>query len=110
MSYPLEKTGRTSPDYSNFSFKKIFPYFILFFVLASVITTACTAMGVPSSVFAPFKTLSKFLIVMAMAAIGLNTNLIKLIKSGTKPILVGLCCWVSIACVSLLMQHLLGIW
>ena len=95
---------------SHFNLKKVFPYFILFFVLASVITTVCTAAGVPGSVFTPFKTLSKFLIVMAMAAIGLNTNIIKLIKSGTKPILVGLCCWVCIACVSLLMQHLLGIW
>ena len=95
---------------SNFSLKKIFPYFILFFVLASVITTVCTAAGVPASVFVPFKTLSKFLIVMAMAAIGLNTNIVKLVKSGIKPIFVGLCCWVSIACVSLLMQRVLGIW
>lgn len=95
---------------SHFNLKKVFPYFILFFVLASVITTVCTAMGVTNSVFTPFKTLSKFLIVMAMAAIGFNTNIIKLVKSGTKPILVGLCCWVCIACVSLLMQHLLGIW
>jgi uncharacterized integral membrane protein (TIGR00698 family) len=90
--------------------KNIFPYFILYFVLASVITTVLTSLGVPGSVFVPFKTLSKFLIVMAMAAIGLNTNLSKLVKNGGKPILVGLACWVSIAGVSLLMQHILGIW
>lgn len=90
--------------------KKIFPYFILFFVLASVITTLCTALGVSSGVFSPLKTLSKFFIVMAMAVIGLNTNLIKLVKSGGKPIFTGLCCWIGIACVSLLMQRLLGIW
>jgi uncharacterized integral membrane protein (TIGR00698 family) len=89
--------------------RQIFPFFILFFVLASVITTVCTALGVPSDVFSPLKTLSKFFIVMAMAAIGLNTNIVKLVKSGGKPILVGLCCWIGIACVSLLMQHLLGI-
>lgn len=45
-----------------------------------------------------------------MAAIGLNTNLVKLVKTGGKPILLGFCCWVGIACVSLLMQHLLHIW
>ena len=95
---------------SKFSMKKIFPYFILYFVLASVITTVCTTLGVPGSVFSPFKTLSRFLIVMAMAAIGLNTNFVKLIKSGGKPIFVGLCCWISIACVSLFMQRVLGIW
>ncbi len=95
---------------SEVSIKKIFPYFILYFVLASIITTVCSAFGVAPQVFSPLKTLSKFLIVMAMAAIGLNTNIVKLIKSGGKPIFVGLCCWISIACVSLLMQRLLGIW
>lgn len=95
---------------ATMSIRKIFPYFILFFVLASLITTICTSLGVPGSVFAPLKTMSKFCIVMAMAAIGLNTNLVTLIRTGGKPILVGLCCWVSIAVVSLLMQRLLGIW
>ena len=56
------------------------------------------------------KTLSKFFIIMAMAAIGLNTDLVKLVKSGGKPILMGLICWICIAGASLGMQHLLGLW
>ena len=56
------------------------------------------------------KQVSKFFIVMAMAAIGLNTNIVKLVKSGGKPIFMGLCCWAGISCVSLAMQHLMGIW
>lgn len=95
---------------SAFSLKSVFPMFILYFVLASVITTVCSVAGVPGSTFAPFKTLSKFFIVMAMAAIGLNTDIVKLVKSGGKPIFMGLCCWIGIACVSLAMQHVLGIW
>ena len=95
---------------SGFSLKKVFPTFILFFVLASVITTAATAAGVDAGIFAPFKELSKFLIIMAMGAIGLNTDLVKLVKTGGKPIFMGFCCWVAIAGVSLLVQHLLGIW
>ena len=47
---------------------------------------------------------------MAMAAIGLNTDIVKLVKTGGKPIFMGFCCWVAIAGVSLLVQHLLGIW
>lgn len=94
---------------SSFSLKKVFPMFIIFFVLASVITTVCTSFGVPGSFFAPFKELSKFFIVMAMSAIGLNTNIVKLVKSGGKPILMGFCCWISISLVSLGMQHLLGL-
>lgn len=95
---------------NGFSLKKVFPFFIIFFVLASVITTAATSAGVPASVFHPFKELSKFFIIMAMAAIGLNTDLVKLIRTGGKPILMGLCCWLAIAAVSLGMQHVLGIW
>ena len=67
-------------------------------------------MGVDSGVFSPIKELSKFFIVLAMAAIGLNTDIVKLIKTGGKPIVMGFCCWVGITGVSLFMQHVLGIW
>jgi len=43
------------------------------------------------------KDLSKFFIIMAMAAIGTNTNLVTLVKTGMKPILLGLCCWIGIS-------------
>lgn len=92
------------------NFRKIFPFFILYFIAASVITTLALRLGVPASVFAPVKELSKFFIVLAMAAIGLNSNLVKLVRTGGKPIVLGACCWVGIAVVSLLMQHILGIW
>lgn len=92
-----------------FSFKKIFPWFILYFIAASIITTICVSCGVSSSVFSPIKTLSKFFIVLAMAAIGLNTDIVKLVKTGGKPLIMGFCCWVGIACVSLLMQKVLGL-
>ena len=77
---------------------------------ASVVTTICVSAGVSASVFTPLKTLSKFLIVMAMCAVGLNTNIVKLVKTGGKPLIMGFCCWVGIAGMSLLMQHVLGIW
>ena len=95
---------------SNFSLKKAFPMFILYFVLAAIITTVSLHMGVNSNVFLPIKELSKFLIIMAMAAIGLNSNVIHLIKTGGKPLLVGASCWCGITIVSLLMQHVMGIW
>ena len=95
---------------NGFSFRRAFPMFIVFFVIASIITTICLRAGVPSYVFKPLKELSKFFIIMAMAAIGLNSNIIKLIKSGGKPILLGGCCWIGITVVSLLMQYVMGIW
>lgn len=101
-------TGHAPEQASGtFDIKKIFPFFILFFVLASIITTV---FALPVAATAPIKTLSKFLIVMAMAAIGFNTDVVKLVKTGGKPIFMGLCCWIGIALVSLGMQQLLGIW
>ena len=64
----------------------------------------------PASFTAPIKELSKFFIVMAMAAIGFNTDIVELVKKGGKPIALGFCCWIGIACMSLGMQHVLGIW
>lgn len=96
---------------TSVSLKKIFPFFIIYFVIASIITTVATGMlGVPAEFFSPFKELSKFFIILAMAAIGLNTNIVKLVKTGGKPILLGLCCWIGITAVSLVLQHVLGIW
>lgn len=91
------------------SLKSVFPMFILYFVLASVITTAAQSLGVDASVFSPLKELSKFMIVLAMAAVGLNTNPVKLVKTGGKPLLLGFCCWLGISCVALAMQHVLGL-
>ncbi len=90
--------------------KKIFPFFILYFVLASVITTVASGMGISSAVFNPIKELSKFFIILAMAAIGINTNIVKLVKTGGKPIFMGLCCWIGVTAASLLMQYVMGIW
>lgn len=93
-----------------FSFKRAFPMFILYFLMASLITTVAVSAGVDASIFAPLKELSKFMIVVAMTAIGLNTDIVKLVKTGGKPLAMGGICWVCIACVSLGMQHVLGLW
>lgn len=90
--------------------RTIFPFFILYFILASLITTIAVSLGVDASVFSPIKTLSKFFIVLAMAAIGLNTDIVKLVKTGGAPLALGACCWIGITVTSLLMQHVLGLW
>ena len=104
------QTRKTTTSEKSISLKKIFPMFILYFILASVATTIVSAAGINADIFTPLKTLSKFFIVLAMAAIGLNTNIVKLVRGGAKPIALGACCWVAIALVSLGMQHVIGIW
>ncbi len=108
--------GEGSGESVKVSARSVFPMFILYFVLASVITTVVTAVLTggalegANQVFSALKTLSKFFIVMAMAAIGMNTDVVKLVRTGGRPILLGFTCWVCITLVSLGMQHLLGIW
>ena len=111
LAYQWEREAkRPGTSTSGFSFRRAFPMFIVFFVLASIITTFCLSIGISSDVFNPLKELSKFFIIMAMAAIGLNSNVIKLIKSGGKPIILGGCCWIGLTLVSLLLQHVMEIW
>lgn len=97
-------------DGKKVSFKKIFPFFILYFIGASVITTVAVSLGADAAVFSPVKELSKFFIVLAMSAIGINTDIVKLVKTGGKPLILGACCWAGITGTSLLVQHLMGIW
>ena len=110
-TYKAKKEGKTGSD---FSVKKIFPWFILYFIGAAIITTIVGAMGeTPLAILyntyfvKAMKWLAKFFIAMAMCAIGLNTNLVKLVKKGGKPILMGCCCWISISAVSIVVQMLL---
>lgn len=112
-----KKAKASGTEAGSFSFAKIFPWFILYFIAASIITTVVGL--IPESGFTAFyngsfvsfmKWLAKFFIAMAMCAIGLNTNIVKLIKNGGKPILMGLTCWVAITLVSLGVQRLTGIY
>lgn len=100
----------TNNKKSKVSMKQIFPFFILYFIAASIITTIAINCGIDASVFSPIKELSKFFIILAMSAIGINTNIVKLIKTGGKPIIMGFCCWIGITGVSLIMQHFLHLW
>jgi uncharacterized membrane protein YadS len=107
----LRSERKNNVTSKEISWKKIFPTFIIYFIMASVFTTVLTSFfGFDISIFTPIKELSKFFIIIAMAAIGLNTNLVNLIKTGGKPILMGFCCWIGITLMSLLMQSLMGIW
>ncbi len=115
--YRTRQAKKSGTQAGNFSIKKIFPFFILFFIGASVITTVVGL--IPENAFTAFyndsfvkfaKWLAKFFISMAMCAIGLNTNIVKLIKNGKKPILLGLCCWVAITAVSIGVQLLSGVY
>ena len=82
----------------KFSFVKVFPWFVLLFAGAAL---ANTFLSMPAGISPSLVQAGKFVIVMAMAAIGLNTNLKSLFSSGVKPIILGCLCWSTVALVSL---------
>jgi len=86
---------------SKVSLVKIFPWFVLGFLAAALINTG---LDLPAMLTQFLAQCGKFLIVMAMAAIGLNTRLTKLIRSGGRPVLLGLICWLTLAVVALITQ------
>lgn len=100
-----ENSKEKSADLQHFSFVKIFPWFVVGFLLSALINTF---MGLPESFSHVLAQSGKFMIVMAMSAIGLNTNLKKLLTNGLKPITLGLGCWFVVATVSLVVQKALG--
>lgn len=90
---------------NSFSFIKVFPWFVLGFVLTAILNTF---LPIPAEVSETLVAIGKFMIIMAMTAIGLNTNLKKLLTNGLKPICLGLCCWFVVAVVSLAVQYFIG--
>ncbi len=86
-----------------FSFIKVFPWFVIGFIAAAIINTF---VPLPANLPKLLGQTGKFIIVMAMSAIGLNTHLGKLIGNGLRPILLGLSCWISVAVVSIIVQSM----
>lgn len=89
----------------RYDWKKAFPWFVLGFIgMAALRTTGI----MPISVMDALKDAGKFLIVFALSAIGLKTDLKKLVSAGIRPLILGLAVWISVALASLGMQVLLG--
>ena len=86
---------------------RIFPWFILWFLVASGVRTAG---WLPATLLAPLHALAEFLIVVALTAIGLSADLRKMVATGPKPILLGLGVWAAVAVSSLLVQRAIGRW
>lgn len=89
----------------NYNLKKIFPWFIIGFLFTSLLNTIGLFKG---NSLMYINTIGKFMIVMALSAIGLNTNFKEMMKNGVKPMLLGLIVWFSVAVTSILVQLFTG--
>lgn len=91
---------------ANFSIKKIFPWFIGAFVAMSIVSSIFT---IPSEILLHTKSASKFLMVAALAAIGLNTSFSSMKKSGVRPMIHGFVISALVVIVALVVEIAMGI-
>jgi len=90
----------------NVNMKSVFPWFILGFLAMS----GLTSLGlIPAALASSLKSISKFLMVAALAAIGLNTDFKALCKSGAKPMLHGFIISLLVVLVAIGVEFMLGI-
>lgn len=87
-------------------FSSLFPWFILGFLALAVVNSFGV---IPATVSADAKSLSKFLMVSALAAIGLNTSFKQMSKSGPKPMLHGFIISALVVVVAITVEMFMGI-
>ncbi len=92
---------------SNFSLARIFPWFILWFLVASALRSTGL---IPEALHSSLHLLAQFLIVVALTAVGLSSDLRRMAVAGMRPIMLGLGVWVAVAGSSLAVQSFLGAW
>jgi uncharacterized integral membrane protein (TIGR00698 family) len=84
---------------------RLVPWFLVGFIVLA----ALNSLGwVPSATHAPLRDASVFLITLALAAIGLRTDVAGLRRAGSRPLLLGLLLWVAVASTSLVLQWAAG--
>lgn len=91
---------------ANFSIAKIFPWFILGFLAMSV---AASIFPIRAQVVSGTKRVSKFLMVCALAAIGLNTSFGSMKKAGMRPMVHGFIISALVVIVALAVEIGMGI-
>ena len=100
--------GASADIKANVSVKKLFPWFILGFLAMSALKSVGL---IPDSVSAVLKDVSKFLMVAALAAIGLNTSFKEMRKSGIAPMVHGFIISALVVVVAIgveYLMHLMG--
>ncbi len=100
-----KRAAKQAGTSSDFSLRRIFPWFILWFLVASAVRTAGY---VPVAIQPTIHLAAEFMIIVALTAIGLSANLRKMAATGARPILLGLGLWAAVSISSLLVQLVIG--
>ncbi len=98
--------GVSVSEKSSFGITRIFPWFILGFIALAIINSVGLIPGAMSSAM---KEISKFLMIAALAAIGLNTGFKDMKKSGAAPMLHGFIISALVVIVAIAVEYFMGI-
>lgn len=102
----VKRKQQAGAEAKKVSIKAIFPWFILGFLAMS----AGASIGlIPASVAGYMKTASKFLMVAALGAVGLNTDFRALCRSGAKPMLHGFIVSLLVVIVAIAVEYMIGV-
>lgn len=88
------------------SITSLIPWFIIFFVVMAILNSSGL---IPPAVSDSLKTLSRFLMVMALGAIGLKTDLSEMKQSGINPMVHGFIISALVVIVALGVEYAMGI-
>ena len=100
------KAGSDETIKANVKFSKLFPWFILGFLALALINSFGI---IPAYVSSVAKSLSKFLMVAALAAIGLNTSFRDMKKSGIQPMIHGFIISALVVIVAIAVEYFMGL-
>ncbi len=101
-----QKESGASGEKTKVKFTKLFPWFILGFLAMAILnSTGIVSQALSSGA----KDVSKFLMVAALAAIGLNTDFKKMAKSGARPMLHGFIISALVVIVAIAVEYAMGI-
>ncbi|MGB8211943.1 MAG: YeiH family protein [Anaerolineales bacterium] len=100
-------TARAEKGRQNFNFARVFPWFVLGFLAAAILNSTG---WIPTGITGNLALTGKFFIIMAMAAIGLNTSIQAFVKAGPKALILGAATWSAVALSSLAVQLITRIW
>lgn len=101
-----QNNQNSSNQSQSLNLAQVFPWFILGFVVMAIFNSIG---WIPAAGAQILKTISKFLMVVALAAIGLKTNLTDMKEAGVAPMLHGFLISVLVVVVALAVQYMLGI-
>ena len=102
----LKKKAQAAEGGVQVRIRSIFPWFILGFLAMSCLTSLGL---IPAAAASLLKTISKFLMVAALAAIGLNTDFKTLCRSGAKPMLHGFIVSALVVLVAIAVEFAIGV-